>query len=477
MREKEITKRFVFVNPAINIAGSGLVNHGLVNHGIAFLAPIIKKYGYKVKVIYINEEISNERFINEIKDFNPSIIGFSITSHQIKYLKKYSDALKDLKHTLLIAGGVHPTLDPDGTLKQTSLMGVCIGEGEIPVENLLRNIKEKKNIFKTKGFYWKDKDKIIKNPVQQFIKDLSTIEFPSHSIFNLDQTRQQTDQLLMVFSRGCPYQCTYCCNKALSEVYLSNKNFFRIPPVEYCIKLLESVIKEYDIINSIWFEDENLIANKEWFLEFAEKYEKRIGLPYDLQGRIESLDREVVAALKNSGCKLLYVGLESGDEKLRLNLLNRKYSNELFIKKAKMVKKAGIKLHTYNIVGFPFESKKQMKETLRLNKIIKPNGGRCMFFYPYKKTKLYKICKENKLLKSEKEMSEMTNIFIGPAIKMTKKQEKACKLYYQKINSYFSRQRNGFIKYYFLRPIWELSAFFKSKSKLYESFVDLIKAI
>ena len=472
-----MNKRFVFVNLAIN-TGWDLLK---INHGMAFLAAILKKYNYEIKVIHLTREISSEEFINKIKKLNPSIVGFSCSSHQLKYLTKYSKALGKSNKILQITGGAHPTIDPVGTLNQTSVNGVCIGEGEIPLTNLLENIKNEKNIFDTRGFYWNGDTKIKKNPIPQFITDLSTIKFPDYSIFGKNFIAEKDNPVRIILTRGCPYDCSYCCNKALSNVYPSNKNYFRAPSVEYSIKLLEKIVREYPGIKSIQFEDENLIANKKWFEDFTGEYRKKINLPYSLCGRFESLNPDIVRALKDSRCDYLSIGIESGSKYLRDTILNRKYTNRLIIEKSKMIKKAGIKLFTFNIVGLPFETEEQMKETLKLNKKTNADYGVCFFFYPYKGTELYKICTQNNLLKSEREMNEITNYITKPAIKMSEKQEKSSIKFNKKINSYFSRrkerEKDGLIFYYSIRQILKFSKFLKTKSRLYENLIIFFKIL
>jgi len=477
-------KIFVFVNLAINPGWTGLTNHG-----IAFLTPILKKHNYEVRILQVTEEISKKEFQNKIKELNPSIVGFSSTSHQFKYLIKYSKAIENLK-VLQIAGGVHPTIDPKGTLLRASVKGACIGEGEIPINNLLKNIEDKKDIFNTPGFYWNVNGKIKKNPVPQFITDLSTLDFPDYSIFEKKDLVNKRGIINMILSRGCPFNCTYCCNKVKKDIYSSDKNYFRLPSVKYSIEFLEKIIKDNPNIKRIDLEDDNLITNKPWFLKFAKEYKKRIKIPYTVLGRFENINYEIARALKKSGCIEFCVGIESGSESLRKNLLNRHYSNKLVIKKIKIIKKMRIKIYSFNIVGFPFETEKQMEETLKLNQKIKPFFGVCFFFYPYKGTKLYKLCEEKGLLKSEKEMNEITNYMTKPSIKMTKEQEKKCKYFYKKINSYLNSQKEkyfkklpkqrekdklGFIKYYFLKPLWQFSSILKSKSKTYKRTIGLIK--
>ena len=428
-------KRFLFVNPYINPG----YNTG-INHGIAYLLPVLKKHSYEVSCLNISHEISSAEFLKAVLDFNPSIIGFSCTSHQIKYVIKYSTALKNRQYILQIAGGVGPTLDAESLFRLSAVTGICIGEGELPLEYLLCRIEEEKDIYETEGFYWRRNGKIIRNKIPSFITDLSILEFPDYSLF----ARTDSDAygyLLVMLSRGCPLNCHHCCNMALAANYPNSKEYARVPSVEYSLKLIKRLLLQYPKTKFITFEDDLLIANKEWFNNFAEELNKKIGLPYRVCVRPELIDPSIIKVLKSSGCEWIYMGLESGNEYLRSHLLNRTYSNNLFIKKAQMIKKAKIKLYTFNIMGFPFETKEQMLDTLRLNMAVAPHAGICTFFYPYKHTKLYSICQKNNLLKSEEEMLEITNYNTKPAIKMSAVEERHCVYFQKMITCYLTRQR------------------------------------
>ena len=426
-------RKLVFINLSIDSGYSG------VNHGIAYLVTVVKKHSYNVSCLYIRHEISDKEFRKEINKLNPSIVAFSLTSQQLKFLTKYSKAIENCTDILQIAGGVGSTLDPEGILSHSLIKGACIGEGEVPLENLLRNIENEQNIFKTEGFYWKINGKIKKNLVCQFKTDLSSLDYPDYSIFERNVVVYE-GRLNVMLSRGCPYSCNYCSNKAIRSVYPSSGKYFRLPSVEHSIKVIEGMINHYPETQFIEFEDDLLIANKTWFIKFSEKYLKSIDLPYRICVRAECIDQDILEALKRSGCREVYLGLESGNENFRKNILNRKYSNSLFIEKCRMIKETGLELFTFNIVGFPFEGKKEMEDTLELNKKIVPNKGICSFFYPYKGTQLYKICEENNLLRSEEEMISITNYNKKPAIKMSKAQEKECIDFQKKISYYLARQ-------------------------------------
>src|SRR5208282_2993951 len=166
-------KSFLFVNLSINCG----YNSG-INHGLAFLVPIVKKYGYKVSCLNLRDWISPQKFENKIRERNPSLVAFSTTSHQIKYLREYSESLKGEDTILQIAGGVGATLDPEGILSHSQVRGVCVGEGEIPLEQLLQNIAAGKDITTTEGFYWKMGEHIKKNRIPSFLPEPLKENFP-----------------------------------------------------------------------------------------------------------------------------------------------------------------------------------------------------------------------------------------------------------------------------------------------------------
>ncbi|MDD5255125.1 MAG: radical SAM protein [Candidatus Omnitrophica bacterium] len=430
----QVKKKFVFVNLSINCG----YNSGM-NHGIAFLVPIVRRFGYDVVCLNIRKEIKPAAFLSMVKNADPSIVAFSCTSHQLKYLAKYSNSLAGSPGILQIAGGVGATLDNEWILRNTRVKGACIGEGDIPLEELLRNLQENKDYRDTQGFSWNVNGTIKKNPVPQFKNSFSEADLPDHSIFDKDVILSSNGTSIML-SRGCPYNCYYCCNAALSGVYPSPAGYFRTYSVDFSIRLIQNMIAKHPETNFIHFEDDLLIANKEWFLDFAREYAAKIGLPYRVCARVECVTKEIVGVLKESGCRLVFVGLESGDEPFRSRMLNRKYTNELFIEKCAIIKDAGLKLFTFNIVGFPEETAKEMANTFELNKSVVPHSGVCTFFYPYKYTQLHTICKERGLLKEDSQLVEITNYNTRPAIAMTASQEKECVHYQRKILNYLLRQ-------------------------------------
>jgi len=427
-------KNFLFVNITVDDCYYG------VNQGISILVPIVKKFSYNVSCLDINSTMDTENFYQQVLAFNPSIVAFSFIANQYKYLKKYSDTLAKAAEILQIAGGTGITLDFENYLNNTSLNGICIGEGETPMTNLLTRIEKQQDIYDTPGFYWKKNGILIKNNIPQFVDNLSTLDFPDFSVFNKNSVVNEIKQAQVVITRGCIYNCHYCCNSALSSIYPSKKQFYRAPSIEYSISFLEKLKKDYPDIEDIIFLDEFIIANEAWFIGFAKEYEKRIHLPNACCLRIESITPNTARALKNMGCQWARIGLECGCEDFRKKILNRNYSNKSFIEKCTILKNEGIKIFTFNMIGLPFEGVEEREKTLNLNKAIDADSGICTFFYPFKGTKLYEICKENNLLKDNHEVLKITNFSNVPGIKMTKYDETQCVLMQQVLTLFLKRK-------------------------------------
>lgn len=428
-------KSFLFINLAIDCGYTG------VNHGLAWLVPVVWAQGYTVACIHLTREMPPEELASRVAALKPDIIGFSSTTHQLSFLRRYAEAVRSLSPVLL-AGGVGVTLDPDWVMAHTAVDGACVGEGEGPLAALLESLNREEDPAGTPGFLWRMPDGAIRrNSPPPFVHDLDSLAPPEYGMYDRAAVVTGQGHLLVMLSRGCPYNCFYCCNKALQGVYETGHKYFRVPSVACTIRVLEDLVRQYPETKVIEFEDDLLIANREWFLEFAEQYRERIGLPYRVCVRVECVKPEIVQALKESGCYRVLLGLESGNEEFRKKYLNRAYSNKLLVEKCRMLRKADLDLFTFNIVGFPLEGEREMRDTLRLNRLAKPDGGVCTFFYPYKHTRLYEICEENGLLPDEKELAAITNYNTRPAVRMSDELAKACVNIQQQITVYLEYRR------------------------------------
>ncbi|MBF0176410.1 MAG: radical SAM protein [Magnetococcales bacterium] len=424
-------KMFLFVNLAIDGGYQG------VHHGIASLVPVVRQFGFAVRAMNLTSHLSTEDFLARVADIAPDVVGYSLTSLQQGYLQKFSMALRQHYPNLLqLAGGSGATLQPD--MPGTGVDGFCLGEGETPLFQLLTTLASGGERLSVDGFHWHGPEGILRRPPTHFARDLDAFSFPDYSVFDLETVVFGSDaSLSLILSRGCPYQCTFCSNTALRSVYDTTRGYFRTPSVQHALAAIRHQLTCYPQVRFIHFEDDLLIARKSWFIDFAERYRLEIGLPYRMNVRTECISLEIVTALRESGCVMAFLGVESGNETYRRTMLKRNHTNRQILERSALIKQANIKLFTFNIMGFPHESTEQMRDTLELNRQIGPDTGVCTFFYPFPGTELYDLCQREGLLPPEQDTpSQPTNYNTLPIIPGTLREKRACVRMVQSLRQY-----------------------------------------
>lgn len=408
-----------------------------LHHGLASLAASVRHSGHVLMFHHLSNEESPEELAGQINKFNPDIVGFSIATNQKRYLEKYSNAIYRKSKVPQIVGGVHATVAPLDIFGVSSVQGVCIGEGEQTFAGLLKKLDSGESFLDTPGFWWHTADgEIKKNPIPAINADLSCLPFPDYSIFDVKAINERNSGWMdMMVTRGCPYSCFYCCNHVLRSVYPNKDEYVRFSPVKHAIGIIKNNLAQaYPGVKGITFSDDLLVLKKDWFKEFIEHYCREVGLPFICNARVEHLNEDICALLKKGNCIYVRIGVESGNEWIRYNLLNRHMSNEQITRAFQLLKKFKIPSFSYNIVGFPFETKEMMQQTLLLNKKIKPEWGMVYYFYPFPGTQIYSICEKFNLL--NKSSHELSSYLEGPAINLVHCKIEDCRNIYYKIRFY-----------------------------------------
>lgn len=131
-----------------------------------------------------------------------------------------------------------------------------------------------------------------------------------------------------------------------------------------------------------------------YFIFFAKKYSNEVNLPFSCNIRPEMVTEGLCKDLKRAGCTTLSIGIESGNEKLRREILRRYNSNDSIIKAFRTAEKAGLATYSFNMVGLPYETDSDVQKTIKLNQEIKPDFLQASVFQPYPGTELRRLCEE-----------------------------------------------------------------------------------
>jgi radical SAM superfamily enzyme YgiQ (UPF0313 family) len=380
---------------------------GYFSFGIGSISATLKQAGHQTSLIHINRPINQSDFIKRIESEDPDLIGFSFNSNMLSVVKILVSWLKESKRKVpTICGGIHPTIAPEESIRLEGMDMICRGEGEAPLVELCEKMENGGEITSIRNLWIKSGEAVIKNPLRPLMEDLDKLPFPDRSIFNYGNLYTEREgRAVFMASRGCPYGCTYCCNHLLRKIYGSEGKPVRFRSVNNVIEEIRQVLKQYPFINTLIFEDDILFLNRKWAEEFAEKYRQVVRLPFICHVRADITNEAVVNLLKKAGCVHVKFGLESGNEEIRYQILNRHMTNEQIKKAFTICKKAGLIIEAYNMVGIPYESPRSILNTIKMNATIGVDKMHVSICQPIVGTRLAELCEEKHLFEP-RNMSE-----------------------------------------------------------------------
>jgi anaerobic magnesium-protoporphyrin IX monomethyl ester cyclase len=321
--------------------------------GLGYLAAVIKE---KAEVTVIDENY-NSLNLKGMAAHPPDIVGITATTPSFPRATEIAAEIKRLmSDTVTILGGTHATFCPDEALKRGADV-VVRGEGEATFKEII----EGKPLEDIRGVSRNAGGKITHNPERGLIEDLDSLPFPAWEFFPL----KEYGIISVVTSRGCPYDCLYCC----AARFWRGRVRFRSP---------ENVVEELREIScrgytKVRFMDSTFTLSKDHALEICKLIvEESLDFSWSCETRADSLDEDILKALSRSGCNLLCLGLDSGSQHV-LNETRRRMQVDTIKKAFRKIKEHGISTRAYVTFGFPGDSEKGVKETIRLLREIQPD--------------------------------------------------------------------------------------------------------
>ena len=365
-----------------------------INHGIAALSAILKKAGHEVALRQFNTKESLRNLACIVK-FKPQVIAISSCTTQWEVAKFLAEKLKKQYNLKIFVGGPHPTVYPDCLLETTAIDGICRGEGEIPLLELLNRLSCGKSFADVPSFWIRDGKDIIRNEISPLMENLDDLPIPDWSLFDKESIYAYP---CFSFSRGCLYACTYCINSALRSIYSGKGTYVRLKSVKRAIEEIKDKVAEYDL-KILNFDDDVFIKDKRWFSDFCLSYQKEVSLPFNCVCRPENINQEACSMLKQTKGHIVGIGIESGDVALRSRILGRFMSDDIISRAFKIAREEGLKTYSFNMVGIPDETPDLFMKTIRLNREILPDEAQLSIFYHFSGTPLGELCKEKGYIK------------------------------------------------------------------------------
>ncbi len=345
-------------------------------------------------------------FLDLVENYKPDLIALSVLEATWEMGSKLLDAIEGIDTPVLV-GGLFATFAPEIVLSHPAVSMICIGEGEYPIVELCRRLRQGLDHSNINNLWIKKGKEIIKSPIQRVV-DINKLPIPDFSVFHPARLlRPMAGRVYRTIpvetNRGCPYHCTFCNSPTTAKLYKAAGagKFFRKKSMKNIQKELRYLIKKWDAEYCYFLSDTFLIMSNEEFDAFVEIYSE-FKLPFWIQSRADSITPWRANKLKEIGCHRISIGLEHGNEEFRLKILKKKFKNEQMIEAAKILEDVNIPLTVNNIIGFPDETRELVFDTIELNRQLPHDTCNAYVFTPFHGTPLHEysvkkgyISKEN----------------------------------------------------------------------------------
>lgn len=374
--------------------------------GLAYIASVLLKAGVEVEVLDINLLTINKSYSSNIlkKKLEGErflFIGFGAVFFDFTYFQKLSSEIRSIcPDTPQVIGGQWASRIPELLVDNTTVDAVVLGEGEEVILEILDCLRNKKPIDKLQ--YVHAKNKPFSNEYAT-VKDLDKIPFPARHLFDMEAQRKEMwefDPLLpftpLLATRGCVYSCVFC--KPLGGKAIRTRS------AENIIRELLELNEKYRI-KYFRFNDEVFLASNKKVIEFCDALEKSgLKIVFAIWSWSTALSEEAIKRLKEAGCNLIQVGIESGSPTI-LKEMNKVQNLRNAKKQIELLSKYGIRCGSGFLTGTPgetiatlHETKEYLKELNAIRHCTLPRIHTIKFFAG---TPLYKTAKEKGFIDSD----------------------------------------------------------------------------
>lgn len=367
--------------------------------GLAYLASYIRKEGFDPLIIDLNiDAYSDEEISETVREYSPLAVGISFMTNQYGESLKLAALIKrSLKSTFVVVGGPHVSSLPHQVLLECPDIDLSvIGEGERTFLELLKALEIDKTDFgHIHGLCFRRNGEIVNNQPRNLIEDVDSLPFPAWDLIKVQEysvfSVKEGNTFALLSSRGCPSQCTFCDSHTLFG------RRFRARSARNIFSEIEFLNKQYGM-TQFDFIDDMITLRKDRVLEVCSLLKtSKISFTWMANSRVDTLDKEMLRAMKDSGCIRIDVGVESGDPAVR-KIAKKRTTNKQIINAHKWAKEEGIQIGAFTMVGNLGETMESVKMTVELLKDI---GEDIMISIacPFPGTELYKIAKEKGYLR------------------------------------------------------------------------------
>ena len=423
------------------------------------LSSLAKKRGYETK--FKDYSLKNETvydFLRDLRVFKPDFLVLNVASTTLeKDLSILTQAKDLLEDTVVIVKGAVFNFNSYAIMQQYPEIDIAL-RGEI--EPAFDEIIQYEDLKKINGITYQIDEKIVSTPDRKLNGNLDYLPFLDRDLidnsFYVRPDTKETQTIIKV-SKGCPNHCFFCL-----ATPLNGKNV-RYRSAELVVEEIRECVLKYNIKNFIFWSD---LFNFDtgWVQRLCKLIiDSNLKIKFSANTRVDTLDFETLKLMKKAGCNLLSVGIESGCQEL-LDKMGKNITLQQVESAISMIKRAGIQVYAYYVIGLPWETKETIEKTYRFAKKLNTEYASFYTATALLGTKFYDYVKKNRL----GEINYEKPYFIPTVNTYTLNADEVYE-YNKKMN------RNYYLRpTYILKMVKNINSITKFKS-YYDTFIKLVK--
>lgn len=359
--------------------------------GILYISAYLERYGYDNDV-FDSTFSSFEKLSGFLLERQPDVVGIYtnlMTKLNVLRIMHFIKSQPALQATRIVLGGPE-TRNHIAKFLEHQADFIVLGEGERTMLELVQWMdgRQEGGPENIDGIAWLDGAAGMRqNRERSKLKNYDELPMPNRLKVDLQRyldvwkNRHGTNTISVSTMRGCPYSCKWCSRAVYGQSYRRRNPANVVDEIAW--------IKEHYAVDSLWFVDDVFTISHKWLQEFTDEMKRRkLVIPYECITRADRMNEEVIRNLRESGCFRVWIGAESGSQKV-IDLMDRRVEIKQVQDMIRLARKYGMEAGTFIMVGYPGETKEDIYATVRHLKASDPDLFTITVAYPIKGTPLY----------------------------------------------------------------------------------------